>query len=107
MTGIFDNASTVMIGNKEVQSMKIGTAVIYEKSGPAPAKISTYFYRSGSYLYLRDVNDNPLANKSVKDYRNGNLRNTLTTNSNGRISYSSRDNYVFEGDSTYEGCTYP
>ena len=32
--GIFDNANKVMINNKEVQSLKIGTAVLYEKSSP-------------------------------------------------------------------------
>lgn len=32
--GIFDNATSVYINNKEVQSMKIGTATIYEKQSP-------------------------------------------------------------------------
>ena len=31
--GIFTNANKVMIGNKEVQSLKIGANVIYEKGG--------------------------------------------------------------------------
>ena len=105
--GIFDNATSIVINNKEVQSIKIGDDVLYQKSGGTPTKIATHFYKSGSYLYLRDSNDNGIASATVKRYRNGSLNSTLTTNSSGRISYSSRYTYTYEGDSTYEGCTYP
>lgn len=104
--GIFDNANKVMIGGKEVQSIKVGTGVIYEKP-VTPSKIATHITKSGNYLYLYDANNNPLASKQVKAYRNRKLQNTYTTNSNGRFNYNNKYNYEFEGDSTYEGCTYP
>ena len=104
MTGIFDDVKSMTINNKDVASLKIGNDTIWQKPS---TKIATHFTQSGSYLYLRDSNNTGLASKTVKRYRNGSLNSTLTTNSNGRVSYSSRYTYQFEGDSTYEGCTYP
>lgn len=104
--GIFDDVTSMTINNKDVASLKIGTTILWQKPQPA-TKIATHFTVSGSYLYLRDANNTGLASKTVKRYRNGSLNSTLTTNSNGRVSYSSKYTYKFEGDSTYEGCTYP
>lgn len=106
MTGIFDNVTSMVVNNKDVASLKIGNDTIWQKTSPA-TKIATHFTVSGSYLYLRDANNTGLASKTVKRYRNGSLNSTLTTNSNGRVSYSSRYTYQFEGDSTYEACSYP
>ena len=102
--GIFDNVSSIVINNKEVQSFKIGTAKIWEK--PSSSKIATSITKSGNYLYLKDANGKALASKQVKAYRNGSLYTTYTTNSSGRFTYSSRNSYVYEGDSTYESCNY-
>lgn len=104
--GIFDDVASMTINNKEVQSLKIGTATIWEKPS-SPSKIATHITKSGSYLYLYDSSNSPLKQKQVKAYRNGSLYNTYTTNNSGRFTYSSRNSYVYEGDSTYEGCTYP
>lgn len=106
--GIFDDVTSMTIGGKEVESLKIGTTVIWQKTSPTPTtKIATHLTQSGSYLYLYDANNNPLASKPIKVYRNGNYRTTSTTNSSGRISYSNKDTYEFEEDSQYYGCTYP
>lgn len=104
--GIFDNVTSMTINNKDVASLKIGTTILWQKPQPA-TKIATSLTKSGNYLYLRDENNTALAQKPVKRYRNGSLNSTLTTNGNGRISYGSNYTYVYEGDSTYEGCTYP
>ena len=106
--GIFDNVISMTIGGKDVESLKIGTTIIWQKTSPTPTtKIATHITKSGNYLYLYDANNNPLASKSVKAYRNGKLQNTYTTNSSGRFTYNSRYNYEFEEDSNYYGCTYP
>ena len=104
--GIFDNATSITINNKDVSSITIGTAIVWQKPSPQ-TKIVTRLTKSGNYLYLRDANNNALASKTVKRYRNGVAQTSVTTNSSGRISYSSRYTYEYEGDSTYEGCTYP
>lgn len=106
--GLFDNAKTVTINNKEVKSLKIGTAIIWEKGdSPTPTKLATHITKSGNYLYLYDENNTALASKPVKAYRNGKLQNTYTTNSSGRFTYNNKYNYEFEEDSNYYGCTYP
>ena len=104
---LFDNVTSMTINNKDVQSLKIGTTVLWEKAGPTPSKIATHITHSGSYLYLYDSSNNPIASASVEAYRNGKLQNTYTTNRSGRFTYNSRYNYIYEGDNTYEGCTYP
>lgn len=104
MTGIFDNVTSMTINNKDVASLKIGNDTIWEKQS---SKIATHITKSGSYLYLYDSSNNALKQKQVKAYRNGSLYTTYTTNNSGRFTYSSRNTYVYEGDSTYEGCTYP
>ncbi len=106
--GIFDDVTSMTINNKDVDSLKIGTTVLWQKTSPTPTtKLATHLTKSGSYLYLYDENNTALASKPIKVYRNGNYRTTSTTNSSGRISYSSKDTYVFEEDDTYYGCTYP
>lgn len=104
---LFDNVTSMVINNKEVQSLKIGTATIWEKQVTPTTKLATHITKSGNYLYLYDVNNTALANKSVKAYRNGKLQTTYTTNSNGRFTYNNKYNYEFEGDNNYYGCTYP
>ena len=104
--GIFDNATSITINNKDVSSITIGTAIVWQKPSPQ-TKIATHITKSGNYLYLYDVNNNALKQKQVKAYRNGSLYTTYTTNNSGRFTYSSRNTYVYDGDDTYDGCTYP
>lgn len=106
--GIFDNATSVIIDNKEVQSIKLSSnnAVLYEKPSPSQ-KIATHITKSGNYLYLYDSSNNPISGASVQGWRNNKLQNTYTTNSSGRFTYNNKYNYIYEGDSAYEGCTYP
>ena len=42
--GIFDNASSISIGNKEVASIKVGTATLYQKETPAPTRHTVKLY---------------------------------------------------------------
>lgn len=106
--GIFDDVTSMTIGGKDVESLKIGTTVIWQKTSPTPTvKEATHFYQSGKYLYLYNSSNVGIGGKTVKRYRNGSLDSTLTTNGNGRISYTSGRTYEFEEDNDYYGCTYP
>ena len=103
---LFDNVTSMTINNKDVASLKIGTTILWQKPSP-PSKIATHITKSGNYLYLYDSSNNPISGASVEGWRNNKLQNTYTTNRNGRFTYNSRYNYIYNGDSTYEGCTYP
>jgi len=114
--GIFDNATSVVINNKEVQSIVItsNNAVIYQKSVTPTTKITTemVFVRqltTGISTYkLQDINGNYIGGKTIVIYKNGTEWATMTTGAkNGTFLMYTDSGYVaiFDGDDTYESCT--
>jgi len=89
--GLFDNANKVMIGNKEVQSIKIGNNVIYEKQSSNTLFFDACDNASGLTNYSSPVN---LYNSSI--------------NGSPSLSYNSTENaYEFSNNSSNDWLVYP
>ena len=73
LTNIFDNATGLTIGNKEVASIKIGEATIYEKEEPS---------RTVSFTVLSE-SETPLSGYTVQLAVGDSVGTTVTTNSDG------------------------
>lgn len=103
---MFTNATSVVIGGKEVQSIKItsNNAILYEKPSSQGSNVSSVsltsdnqiisYYHTGSVILSATVLDNnssPLANKTVEFFKGGTSIGTSTTDANGVAtkSYSS------------------
>lgn len=83
--GIFDNATKIMIGNKEVQSIKIGTSLLYEKASQESNILFEDACSSSSGLsnYRTPININQASNSGSPSltYNSSNSCYTFTNSS--------------------------
>lgn len=94
---MFTNASSVVIGGKEVQSIVTSNGgVLYQKSSPSPSTVSSISLSSSSNILsayhsesatltatATDNNSNPVANATVEFFNGSTSLGTSTTNSSG------------------------
>lgn len=96
MVGIFNNANKVMIGNKEVQSIKIGTSVLYEKSSSGGQQESNILFE-----------DACSSSTNLSKYSSPVNVFQLVTNSSPNLEYNSSNNcYVFTNASSNDWMLY-
>ena len=117
--GIFDNVSSIVINNKEVQSIiSSDGGVIYQKQN---SKIETIITATPLTvdvidniitISLKDIDNNPLPNKTLTIVLENNTY-VRTTDINGELLLSMPTTYgtyyvdiLFEGDSIYEQYSY-
>lgn len=69
-------------------------------------KINTSIIMKHTDYYLIDANNNGVSGKTVHCSSKAGTTDKIT-NSNGMIDYGSWTSLVFDGDSEYNGCSYP
>ena len=90
--GIFDNVNTIKINNKEVQSLKIGNGVIYEKSSPSP------------YLFYDECN----SSSGLSNYGSAVPISQSSLSGTPTLTYDSTENaYALYGTSSSDYVIFP
>lgn len=94
--GIFDNANTVTIGGKEVQSLKIGTSILYEKPSGGQQE---------SNILFEDACSN---NNKLSSYGSPVNINQASMSGTPTMDYDSAENaYAMFGTSSSDYVIYP
>ena len=109
--GLFDNADTVTINGKVVESIKTSDGgIIYISETEPIEKLDTHIEKRNSKYYLIDSNGNGVADKVIRatiQQFGGTITTNLHTYNDGYFYNGTVVSALFGGDDRYNGCKYP